>query len=119
MTSKIINMADQQQDAADRMLETLFQVEDIPDAGFSDQVLRRLRRQVWVRRLALPIAMLVGAACAARPALELLHIGSDVVDQLAGRSLFESVAAATQWPVVLAAALVVAIAMVTFRLSEE
>ena len=72
MTSKIINMVDKLRDAEDRMLETMFQSESIADDGFSRRVVARIRRQLWIRRLALPVAMLIGGAIAIKPVSQLL-----------------------------------------------
>ena len=62
MTSKIINMADKIKDADDRLLESMFAAEPIADAGFSVRIVKKIRRRLWVRRLALPLAAVIGAA---------------------------------------------------------
>ena len=71
MTSKIINMAEHFRDDEDRMLETMFASDPIADDGFSVQVVKKVRRRIWVRRLTLPIATLVGSAIAFKPLAEL------------------------------------------------
>ena len=58
MTSKIINMADRMKDAEDRIFESLFAAEPIADEGFSDRIVKRIRRHIWIQRLTLPAAML-------------------------------------------------------------
>jgi hypothetical protein len=73
LKSKIINMADKTSDAIDRLLASAFAAEPIADDGFSDRIVTKLRRRIWVRRLALPVAVLVGAAIAAKPALQLVY----------------------------------------------
>jgi hypothetical protein len=77
LESKIINMADRLKDEEDRKLEALFASEPIADDGFSARVMARVRRQIWVRRLSLPLAFVIGASIAARPLMQL-------VDTLAG-----------------------------------
>jgi len=72
LTSKIINMAEKLKDAEDRLLESMFKAEPINDDGFSQRIVTRIRRRIWLRRLALPVAMLVGGAIAIRPATELV-----------------------------------------------
>ncbi len=79
MTSKIINMADKIKDAEDHLLESLFRSEEIADNGFSKRVITRIRRRIWLRRLALPGAMLIGAAIAARPLFDLLTATSKLL----------------------------------------
>ncbi len=79
MTSKIINMAERLMDAEDRQLEALFKPEPIADDGFSQRVVGRIRRRIWIRRLALPIAMFIGAAIALKPATELVVVVSKLM----------------------------------------
>lgn len=67
MKSTIINMADRMKDAEDLQLESLFASDAIADRGFSLGVEKRIRRQLWVRRLSLPIAVLLGGAIAIKP----------------------------------------------------
>lgn len=74
MTSNIIKLAERMKDEDDRKLEALFRSEAIPDRGFSERVVRRIRRRVWVRRWTLPIAMVSGGLIAVRPAMELVSL---------------------------------------------
>jgi len=60
-------MVDRMKDTEDRKLESLFASDAIPDAGFSTRIEKRIRRQLWVRRLALPIAVVIGGAIAVKP----------------------------------------------------
>ena len=66
-------MADRLKDAEDRLLESMFVAEPIADDGFSERIVRRIRRRLWLRRLAMPIAVLVGAAFAVGPAIDFLQ----------------------------------------------
>jgi hypothetical protein len=72
LKSKIINMADKTSDALDRLLASAFAAEPIADDGFSARIVSKIRRRVWVNRLALPVAVLVGLAFAVKPALQLV-----------------------------------------------
>lgn len=72
MKSKIINMAEKTSDAVDRLLASAFAAEPIADDGFSNRIVARLRRRLWVNRLALPVAVLVGAAFALQPAVQII-----------------------------------------------
>ena len=72
MKSKIINMADKTSDAQDQWLESVFRSEPIPDEGFSDGIVSKIRRRIWVNRLALPVATVIGAAFAIKPASQLV-----------------------------------------------
>ena len=67
MTSKIINMAERIKDDEDRLLESMFASEPIADNGFSEQIVRRVRHKLLVRRLTVPVAALIGGAIAFKP----------------------------------------------------
>jgi len=73
LTSKIINMADRLKDDTDRRLEALFRPEPVRDDGFSSRVVARVRRQMWVQRLSLPAAFVIGAIFAAKPFVQLVE----------------------------------------------
>jgi hypothetical protein len=59
-------MAEHRDDNQDRYLRTLFAEPPIADDGFSRRVVRKIRRRLWVDRLAMPVAILIAAAVAAR-----------------------------------------------------
>jgi hypothetical protein len=65
-------MADRLKDNEDRRLEALFRSERIADDGFSEKVMNRVNRRIWVRRLSLPIAFVTGAAIALKPLTQLI-----------------------------------------------
>ena len=65
-------MADKMKDAEDLKLESLFASETVPDNGFSERVEKRIRRRLWVQRLSLPIAIVIGGAIAVKPLAGLL-----------------------------------------------
>ena len=79
MTSTIIDMVEKLKDAEDRMLEAMFQARPITDNGFSRRVVTRIRRRLWVRRLTLPVAMLIGGAIAIKPMSQLVVAGSKLL----------------------------------------
>jgi hypothetical protein len=71
LKSKIINMAEHLKDADDRLLESLFASEPLADDGFSERIVRRIRRRLWVRRFALAAALSFGGVIALKPTLAL------------------------------------------------
>jgi len=73
-------MAERLKDAEDRALEALFRSPPIADDGFSVNVVSRVRRQIWVRRLSLPIAIAVGGLIGLKPLLQV----ADTIPQLVG-----------------------------------
>lgn len=57
----------------------LFGSDPVADNGFSVQVVKRVRRKMWVQRLTLPVAITVGAALAAKPLLQLVDAIPDLL----------------------------------------
>ena len=72
-------MADKLADAEDRLLESVFKAERITDDGFSKRVVSRIRRRLWFRRLAVPVAATIGGLFAIQPLIELVRFVSDVL----------------------------------------
>lgn len=57
----------------------MFRSEPIDDAGFSKKVVSRVRRQIWIQRLTMPVAFLIGAAVAFKPLSQLVRFLSGLV----------------------------------------
>jgi len=91
----------------DEALRALFFAPPIEDAGFSHRVVARLRRQLWVRRLAVPLAALLGLAIAFRPALQLIEA---LPQQFAALSAGLTDAAPSQYASWMVASLVITMA---------
>ncbi|MCI0517093.1 MAG: hypothetical protein L0Y45_04590 [Woeseiaceae bacterium] len=72
-------MAERLKDREDLRLEAMFQSAPIADDGFSNRVVSRIRRQIWVRRLTLPTAFVIGAAFAVRPLAQLVETVSGLL----------------------------------------
>ncbi len=91
MKSKIINMAEHLKDAEDRMLEALFAEEPIPDDGFSRQIVQRIRQKLWLRRVCITTALLLGGTVALQPTFALagfiVRLLGNLSDELLGISL--------------------------------
>lgn len=75
----IIYMADKMKDTEDLKLEALFRFEAVQDDGFSVKIMSRVRRRIWVSRLALPTAIVIGASIAAKPIMELIRVLPKIV----------------------------------------
>lgn len=69
----IIYMADRLKDDEDLKLESLFRSQPVQDDSFSVRVVSRVRRRIWVRRLAMPVAITIGTLIAAKPLLQLVN----------------------------------------------
>lgn len=85
-------------DRDDLRLEALFSSEPIADDGFSERVVSRIRRRLWIRRWTMPIAVLVGGLIAAKPVSDVLvaagTIATVLPDELRTLS-FDSLPSAT------------------------
>ena len=65
-------MVERTKDKEDLALEALFASEPIADDGFSVRVVKRVRRRIWLRRLALPVAAALGIVVAAKSAMSVI-----------------------------------------------
>ena len=119
MTSKIINMADRLKDDTDLKLESMFRSAPVHDDGFSAKVMRRVRRQMWVQRLSLPIACTIGLIFAAKPIVQLLQI----LPGIFGRALTEldvtPAAGLIEGPTILLGAMLLAGLLMLGRILED
>jgi len=101
------------------MLESLLQSTPIADNGFSRRVVTQIRRRLWVRRLALPVAMFVGGAIAIKPATQIL-VASSKLMTVVPQGLFELPASwIPQLQIVVLGAMLLAAGMLGIRMLEE
>ena len=112
-------MAEKIKDAEDRLLESMFASEPIADDGFSDRIIHRIRRRIWVRRLALPIAMVIGTAIAIKPVLQLIALGSNLLGVVAPELLVVPEVAIPQLSTIMLGGTLLAIVMLSTRMLEE
>ena len=119
MKSKIINMAEKIKDPADRFLESMFQAETIADDGFSKKVVARVRRTIWIRRLALPVAMLTGAAIAVKPAIELMRLMPKFFSLIPPEISSAPAALLSQLPIVVLGGMMLTVALVFIQSLAE
>lgn len=82
MKSKIINMVDRLKDSEELRLEAMFKSDPLPGLGFSKKVMRRVRRQMWIRRLTMPVALVIGGSIAIKPASDLVITVTKVFNAL-------------------------------------
>lgn len=73
-------MAERLKDETDTTLESMFGAEPVRDDGFSSRVVARIRRQMWMRRLSLPVAFLIGIAISAKPLVQLANALPSLLD---------------------------------------
>ena len=72
-------MAERLKDEEDLKLGALFRSGPVRDDGFSARVVARVRRQMWVQRLSLPAAFVIGALFAAKPFVQLVEFVPQVL----------------------------------------
>ena len=120
MKSKIINMADKLKDAEDQLLESLFAAEPIADDGFSDGIVRRVRRRLWIKRLSLPLAAAIGGIIAFKPAAALVELLAELALRTAPPDV---IASFFDWlpplHLVVSGVLLLAVAMISVGMLED
>jgi hypothetical protein len=119
LTSKIINMAERMKDENDRLLESMFASEPIADDGFSARIVTRVRRRIWLRRLALPVAIVGGALVSFKPLAGLVKILSGFVALVPQDILSAPAAAVPQFSLLLLGAALLATCLVGLRLLDD
>ena len=67
-------MAERLKDSDDLKLEALFRSESVLDDGFSARIVSRVRRKIWIRRLSLPTAFVIGVIIATKPLMQLASL---------------------------------------------
>ncbi len=75
-------MAEKLKDELDINIESMFASEPVIDDGFSARVVSRVRRQMWVRRLTMPVAVLIASIIGANPLLQLLGLTTKLLGSL-------------------------------------
>lgn len=119
MTSKIINMAEIIKDAEDRFLESVFRTDSVADNGFSRMVMRRIRRRLWIKRLAMPIAVVVGAAVAFKPLVGLAAMLAGILQLVPDDMLASASQALPHLSTYILGAMLLAACMLGLRTIEE
>lgn len=77
-------MAEKLKDAEDLKLQSLFATVAVDDDGFSRKVMSRIRRQIWVRRLSMPVGIAVGTLIGAKPLLQVASVIPELLQSMAG-----------------------------------
>ena len=112
-------MADRLKDEDDRLLESMFQSAPIADAGFSAAVVKRIRRRLWLRRLAVPLAAVIGGSFAIKPLTDVIAIAGSL-SPLLPPSLVEATASMIpQLPTIVLGAMVLGVCLLGLRMIED
>ena len=119
MTSKIINMAERIKDAEDRILESMFDSTPIADNGFSTAIVRKIRRRLWLRRLALPVAAVIGGAIAIEPLAGFVTAAVRLSSLLPQELLTATAALVPQAPMIVLGAMLLAACLLGLRALDD
>lgn len=119
MKSKIINMAEKIKDPEDRMLEALFASSPVADDGFSKRVVRKLQRRLWVRRLTLPVAAIIGGAIAFKPLAGLVSLLANLSTLVPKELVNVTAGSIPQAPVVVLGAILLLAVLLGMRFLED
>ena len=119
MTSKIINMAERMKDAEDRLLESMFGAAPIADNGFSGQIVKRIRRKLWIRRITLPVAVLVGLLMAFRPMAAVVKSVYELLLSMPGDLVPSLEGTLPSLQLIVTGALILVVALVSLSMLED
>lgn len=119
MTSKIINMAERIKDPEDRLLESMFAAAPVADDGFSRSVVRRIRRRLWLRRLAVPVAAIIGGAIAIKPLTGLVIAAASLSSLIPPELLDATKELIPRVPTIVLGAMLLAACLLGLRSLEE
>ena len=116
-------MAEKIKDAEDRLLESLFESAPIADDGFSAKVVGKIRRRLWLRRLTLPVAAVIGGAFAIKPlaglAMTIANLSSSMSSLVPEELVSATSEIVPQAPLVVLGAMLLAACMVGLRAIED
>lgn len=112
-------MAERIKDEQDRMLESMFASEPVADNGFSVRVVKKVRRRIWLRRLTLPTATLVGALIAFKPLTQLVTVIAGLAQMIPQDVVDTSALVVPQLPMLVLGAMLLGAFMLGVRMLEE
>jgi len=119
LTSKIINMAEKIKDAEDRLLESLFESPPLADDGFSARIVSRVNRQLWFRRLTLPVAAVLGGAVAFKPLAGLVTALANLSSLIPEDVVIGATSSIPQFQTVVLGAILLAVGLLSLRFLED
>jgi hypothetical protein len=119
LKSKIINMAEKIKDAEDRLLESLFESPPLADDGFSAVIVRKLNRQLWFRRLTLPVAAAIGVSIAFKPLLALVGTLANLSSWIPEDIVSGAASSIPQFQTIVLGAVLLAVGLVSMRMLED
>jgi hypothetical protein len=119
LTSKIINMAERLKDNEDLLLESMFASDPIADDGFSAMIEKKVRRRLWLRRMVLPVATLIGALVSYKPLAGLVTALASLTSLLPQEILDAPQELTPQLPMIVLGAMLLATCLLGLRALED
>jgi len=112
-------MAEKIKDAEDRLLESLFESPSLADDGFSTGVVRKIKRQLWIRRLTLPLAAMIGGVVAFKPLTSLATAISSFSSLIPQDLIGGAVSSIPQFQTIVLGAVLLVVGLVSVRMLEH
>ena len=112
-------MAEKIKDAEDRLLEAMFDSKPLADDGFSARVVRKVNRQIWFRRLTLPVAAVVGGAIAFKPLVGLVAALANFSSLIPEDLVSGAASSIPQFQTVVLGAILLAVGLLSLRFVDE
>ena len=119
MISKIINMAERIKDEQDRLLESMFESAPLADNGFSRQIVRRIRRKLWIRRITLPVAVVLGGLVAFQPLVAFMTGMYRLLISMTGDLVPSMASSLPSLQLIVTGALILFVAMFSLNMLED
>jgi hypothetical protein len=119
LKSKIINMAEKIKDAEDRLLESLFESPPLADDGFSTGIVRKINRQMWFRRLTLPLAAAIGGVIAFKPLAALVSTLTNFSSLIPEEFVSGAASSIPQFQTIVLGAILLVVGLVSMRMLED
>jgi len=112
-------MAEKIKDAEDRLLESLFESPPLADDGFSARIVSRVNRQLWFRRLTLPVAVVIGGAGAFKPLAGLVTALANLSTLIPQDLVSGATSSIPQFQTIVLGAVLLAVGLVSMRLLAD
>lgn len=101
------------------MLESLFAIPPLADDGFSAQVVRKIQRRIWVRRLTVPVAGTIGGVIAFKPLAALASVVANLSEFIPKSFIETTTGSIPQMQVLVLGALLLGACLLGLRLMED
>jgi len=112
-------MAERIRDAEDRLLESMFESAPMADDGFSANIVRRVNRQLWIRRITLPAAAVIGGMIAFKPLTGLIAVVANLSRFIPADTVNVATTSIPQMQIVVLGAILLGAAMLGVRMLED